>query len=253
MEVQKLKTDTFKSRWLTFFNLIKKREVLQFYLIDRHLNYDPDPIIYKKETKRGLIVAVIYAILFGIYEGLWAFSIFDGFFVEHLYLHWILWWISTVIIAYIATNRRWDQIVLSLLVVINFEDVIFWVIQGIRGNRWPFPAGNWWDEYFASFRVLGGWGTATSFWPFVPRYYYIVFGILLPYYLMAIIGGPKFGQILSWIYLPVVLPVLIGLITSDFGFIVIFIEFLLFGFGWGIYLLTLSQKRKKRKIEKERN
>jgi hypothetical protein len=245
MEFQKAKTDTFKSRWQLFFSLTKKRQLLQYYLIDAHLNYSPDPVKYKKDTRRGLITALVYAILFGIYEGLWAFSIFDGFFVKHLYLHWILWWISTIIIAYIATNRRWDQIILSLLIVVNFEDVIFWTVQGIRNNKWPFPAGDWWDTLFASFRVLGNWGTATTFWPYVPRYYYVVLGILLPYYLFAIIGGPKYGQLLSWVLLPVVIPVLIGLITSDFGFIVIFSEFVLFGYGWGIYLILLAQKKKK--------
>ena len=117
---------------------------------------------------------------------------------------------------------------MSILVVVNFEDLVFWIVQGFKKlaaeGYWtnPFPAGNWWDEWFSSFRVLGGWGTATSFWPFVPRYYYIVLGILTFYYLMAIIGGPKYGQIADWIILPATLPVLIGLITSDFGFIVVF-------------------------------
>jgi hypothetical protein len=202
---------------------------------------------YKKDLRRGLLIALLYATMFGFYEMFAAFSIFDGFFVEHLYLHWVLWWITTAVIAYFATNRRWDQIILSLLVVINFEDVIFWTLQGIRNREWPFPAGNWWDAYFASFRVLGNWGTATSFWPFVPRYYYVVLGILLPYYLIASFGGPKYGQILSWIYLPAIIPVLIGTITSEFGFIIILIQFMLFGYGWGIYLVVLSQKRKKEK------
>ena len=224
MEIEKPKVDTFRLRWKWFFKTMKKRNFLQYYLIDAHLNYSPEPANYKKDTKRGLLVAIIYATFFGLYESLLAFDLFDGFFEENLYIHWGLWWITTVIISYIATNRRWDQIIMSLLVVINFEDLVFWIViafkrlaaEGYWAN--PFPAGNWWDEWFASFRVLGGWGTATSFWPFVPRYYYIVLGIGIFYYLMSILGGPKYGQIADWIILPGLLPVLIGLITSEFGF-----------------------------------
>ena len=186
--------------------------------------------------------------MFGFYEMFAAFSIFDGFFVKNLYLHWVLWWISTVIIAYFATNRRWDQIILSLLVVINFEDVVFWTLQGIKNQKWPFPAGNWWDTFLHHLEFSEIGGRQHQFWPFVPRYYYVVFGIMLPYYLFTSFKGPKYGQILAWIYFPVLIPVLIGTITSEFGFIVILVVFMLLGYGWGIYLLVANHKRKKKKI-----
>jgi hypothetical protein len=236
---------SFKARWNQFFSLAKNpRKLLRYYLIDFHLDYNPEPVKYKKDVRRGLLIALLFASLFGIYENIWAFSIFDGFFLDHVYVHWILWWITTVTIAYFATNRRWDQILLSLLLVVNFEDVIFWMTSWIRTGNYPYPAGNWWDPIFASFRVLGNWGTATSFWPYFPRYYYVVGGMLIPYYIIVLLGGSKYGQIFAWLYLPAVIPVLVGLVSSELVFMIILIISMSGCYIWGFYLIYLYQKRK---------
>ncbi len=240
---------TFKARWTQFFRLIKEpKAFFRHYFIDFHLDYNPEPVKYKKDVRRGLLFAFIFATLFGIYENLWAFSIFDT--PQLVWVHWILWWITTITIAYFATNRRWDQIVIFLLFVVNFEDVIFWMMVWIRNGSYPYPAGNWWDSTFASFRVLGNWGTATSFWPYVPRYYYVVSGLLIPYYFMVLLGGTKYGQVLAWIYLPAIIPVLIGLVTGEILFTVILIVSMVGFYSLGIYLVIITQRRKKEKPEK---
>ncbi len=237
---------SFKARWQQFFRLIKHpKEFLQYYLIDFHLNYNPDPVKFRRDTRRALLVSLVFALLFGIYERLWAFSIFNEFFHENIYLHWGLWWTMTLIIAYLATNRRWDQIILNLLVVLAVEDFVFWIVEWIVERQFPFPAKNWWDVVITPFRVLGNWGTATSFWPYIPRFYYIVAVILISYFLINRLGGPKYNQIVDWIFLPVLLPFFIGFITSDLAFVVLLTIISILGYGWGIYLLVLNQKRDK--------
>ncbi len=183
---------SFKARWQQFFNLIKNpKEFFYFYFVDYHLNFNPDPKKFRKDTMIALIVSLVYATLFGIYERLWAFTIFDEFFYEHIFLHWGLWWTSTLIIAYFTTDRRWDQILMSLLVVVVVEDFTFWMVEWVVEKQFPFPAVNWWDVEITPFRVLGNWGTATNFWPYIPRFYYIVVPILLLYYLISGLGGSE--------------------------------------------------------------
>jgi hypothetical protein len=238
---------SFKARWKQFFGSIKNHSLLQNYLIDFQLDYNPNPVKFRKDTLRALIISLIFATIFGIYERLWAFTIFNEFFYNNIYLHWGLWWGASLLIAYFTTNRRWSQIFVNLLVVLNFEDFVYWMVEWIVEKKFPFPAKNWWDREITPFRVLGNWGTATKFWPYIPRFYYIVGVILLSYYLMTILGGSKASQVMDWILLPVLIPFIIGFITSDFGFIVILCTFGSLGYGWGIYLIFLSLKRRKQR------
>ncbi len=240
---------SFKDRWKQFFKLIKTpKGFLQYYLVDFHLEYNPKPSKFRKDSLRALLISLVFAILFGIYERLWAFTIFNEFFYENIYLHWGLWWFETLIIAYFASNRRWDQILMNLLLVIAVEDLTYWMVEWVVENQFPFPAINWWDDEITSFRVLGNWGTETNFWPYVPRAYYIIGTILLVYFLINQFGGPKYTQIADWVLYPFLIPFFIGfLIPYDLTFIVILIIIGIIGYGWGIFLLVLSQKRRKSK------
>ena len=240
---------TFEARWQYFFNLVKTpRTFLKYYFVDFHLEYNPEPSRYKKESLRALLISLGFAILFGIYERLWAFTIFDEFFYENIQLHWALWWLETLIIAYFASNRRWDQVLMSLLLVISAEDITYWMVEWAVEKQFPFPAKNWWDREITSFRVLGNLGTETSFWPYVPRAYYILGTIIIVYYLMNQLGGPKYGQIADWVLFPFLIPFFTGfIIPNDITFIVVLIIISSLGYIWGISLLILEIKKRKLK------
>ena len=135
---------------------------------------------------------------------------------------------------------------MNLLLVIAVEDITYWMVEWIVERQFPFPANNWWDREITSFRVLGGWGTATEFPPFVPRAYYILGTILISYFLISQLKGPKYSQIADWIVIPFLIPFFIGFIVpNDIIFIIILIISSAIGYGWGIFLLVIAQKRKR--------
>jgi hypothetical protein len=135
---------------------------------------------------------------------------------------------------------------MNLLLVISVEDITYWMVEWGVERVFPFPAKNWWDVEITSFRALGGWGTATNFWPYVPRGYYFLGVIILSYFLMSQLGGPKYGQIAGWIWIPFLIPFFIGfIISSDLTFYILLITICTFGYGWGMFLLLIKQKRKK--------
>ena len=134
---------------------------------------------------------------------------------------------------------------MNLLVVVVVEDFTFWMVEWVVEKQFPFPAVNWWDIEITPFRVLGNWGTATNFWPYIPRFYYIVLPILIVYFLISGLGGPKYHQIGDWVFLPVLIPFFIGFLMQDLGFIIILITLSTIGYGWALSLVILNHKRKK--------
>ncbi|TFG19266.1 MAG: hypothetical protein EU530_06705 [Promethearchaeota archaeon] len=93
---------SFKTRWEQFIRLINDpKAFFRFYFIDFHLDYNLEPVRYKKDVRRGLLIAFIFATIFGIYENLWAFAIFNT--PQLVWVHWILWWLTTITIAYFVT------------------------------------------------------------------------------------------------------------------------------------------------------
>ena len=56
------------------------------------------------------------------------------------------------------------------------EDLAFFIALGFHQRRFPFPVSNWYDDYITKLVHLG---QATTFWPFAPRFYYILPSIYL--------------------------------------------------------------------------
>ena len=93
---------SFIARWNQFFSLAKKpREFFRYYLIDCHLDYNPEPTKYKKDVRRGLLIALLFA--------------------------WNFW----QLIAFIATMWIFWEILIRVWEKINFAFSVDWFLVKI--------------------------------------------------------------------------------------------------------------------------
>lgn len=152
------------------------------------------PVMIKDDVKahrniilRGLIAAAIYSIAYGVYEYFVVYNGIDlmasGILVEEI--NWSIMYGGIMLTMALATLFNIEQMIMGLFFMTVFEDLTFWMCQWVHLGNYPFPADNWWDSYFASFRVLGGLGQPLPFFPFVPLYYIPGFVMVIGYYCLA--------------------------------------------------------------------
>jgi hypothetical protein len=163
-------------------------------------------------------------------------------------VHWAIMHSLIVVILAIATKFSLEQMIMGQFFMAVFEDLIYFITYGIDMSFYPYPAGNWWDATFASFRVLGGLGQPISFWPFTPIYYIPGFIMIIAFYVCSFIGA-KSSRITAWLIIPFYLGILIGTMVGDLAALILLI---VIPVGLYLYLGTAFIIRKKRSVKEER-
>jgi hypothetical protein len=188
--------------------------LLSQLFLERPIKVIEDSALHRKILKRGFLATTIYSILYGIYE---YFVVYNGpTLVNHLgaEINWAIMYIGVIITVALATKFSIQNTIMGLFYMAMFEDVIFWMCEWGATGLYPYPAGNWWDSYFASYRVLGGWGQAIPFWPFVPFYYLPGFSMVIIYYLIAY-RSATYGRATAWFIGPLFLAIIGGTLVDD--------------------------------------
>ena len=125
---------------------------------------------YFKEI--ALVSTVVYSIIYGVLE-YFAFHSpnYNGAlkiskYFPNMYFYWTFMLLTAVGITFVFC-RNWISVFWSMLPIWDGK----W--EAMLMYRFPFPVSNWYDDAFliAKFTRLG---QATLFWPFVPRFYYIL-------------------------------------------------------------------------------
>ena len=220
---------------------------LRKFLLERPIRLN-DPRDHKVIWKRGFLAASIYSILYGLYE---YFIVYNNIRLYDYFggptINWAIMYVGILITVALATfynkNLNIEAMIFGLLFMAMFEDVIYWMGQWIDKGEFPFPAGDWWDSYFASFRVLGNLGQPIPFWPEFPKYYLPGFGMVIGYYSCCIMG-PKASRIFAWIVGPLFLAVLGGaLVTEDFHALLILIILPTISYIYVLFILYLNKRK----------
>jgi hypothetical protein len=124
------------------------------------------------------VSTVVYSIIYGVLE-YFAFHSpnYNGAlkiskYFPNMYFYWTFMLLTAVGITFVFC-RNWISVFWSMWLFPVIEDLVFFIALAIHQHRFPFPVSNWYDDAFliAKFTRLG---QATLFWPFVPRFYYIL-------------------------------------------------------------------------------
>lgn len=174
---------------------------------------------HKIILKRGFFFSTLYSIAYGFYEYFIVYNYPSLIQYIGSLINWIIMYLGLIIIVAFTTRYKKqlniEQIIMGLFYMAIFEDLIFWIGQWIDTGHYPFPAGDWWDNSFASFRILGGIGKPIPFWPFVPTYYIISFPMIILYYISSYYS-PIYSRITFFLIGPLFLAILAGTLTKDF-------------------------------------
>ena len=200
--------------------------------------------------KRGFMAAFIYSIGYGFYEYFIVYNYIKLHDILGSNINWGIMYLGLIFAVALATlfnrNLNIEHVIFGLLFMAMFEDVIFWMAQWIDKGVFPWPAGDWWDNTFASFRILGYLGQPVSFWPFFPKYYIPGFIMVIGYYSSCIIG-PKISRIYAWVVGPLFLSILVGaFLSEEFHALIILIILPTISY---IYVLLILYFDKRKKIE----
>lgn len=181
---------------------------------------------HKILVKRGFIAAFVYSLFYGFYEYFIVYHYPRLLDVLGTSLNWSIMYLGLLLTVALATRFEGkfsiEQMLMGLLFMAMFEDVIYWMSQWIDTGIYPFPAGDWWDTMFASFRVLGGLGQPIPIWPYVPAYYLPGFGMAIGFYVCSYLGA-KPSRIAFIIIAPLFTAVLLGTLHDEFFAIVVLI------------------------------
>jgi len=206
---------------------------LEFLFFEKAITIETDSSKYKRMVKRGFLSAFIFSILFGIYEYFIVYNDYVGIYSlineslpppEGMNFNWanVVNWSSMYggLLLTVALATRYDKkfhiepVIMGLLFMAMFEDWVYWMCQWIDRAAYPYPAGNWWDSMFASFRVLGGLGQPMGIWPYVPLYYIYGFAMSVAYYLSCT-KGPKASRTVAWGIGPLFIAIILGTFDSS--------------------------------------
>jgi hypothetical protein len=182
-------------------------------LIESPFRLELDKKSHTKTVTVGFLISFIYSIVWGIYE----YYIMKNGFVPNtipILVHWAIMHLLLVGILAFATKFSIEQMIMGQFFMAVFEDMIYFITLGLDLRYYPYPAGNWWDNAFASFRVLGGLGQAITFPPYTPIYYIPGFLMIIFFYIFSF-QGPKASRIAAWMIIPLYLGVLIGTMVGD--------------------------------------
>ncbi len=224
---------------------MKVNKLYDFFVL-RPFDIDKNIVSHRQTLKKGFISATIYSILYGIYEYFVVytrFSLIDTVFTPQI--NWLIMYLGIIITVGLVTKVNIEQIIFGLFYMIMFEDVVYWIGYGIDFGIFPYPAANWWDIYLASFRVLGGFGRAVPFWPYVPLYYFPGFGIVILYYILSY-RSALLSRIMAWIIAPFFISIIAGALGNDLTATILIILIPLILYLYIIILSIIRRRRRKR-------
>jgi hypothetical protein len=187
---------------------------MRAFFLKRPITVQENSLIYKKTLYRAFLATLIFSIVYGIYEYFIVYHTIRLVDILGPVLNWIIMYTSLLLTVALASRFSIEQTVLGLFFMAMFEDVVYWMCQWIDTGVYPYPAGNWWDSAFASFRVLGGLGHPISFWPYVPFYYLPGFAMVFIFYI-ASYKGPITSRIAAWGIGPFFLAIVAGTMVDD--------------------------------------
>nr|MDO8110045.1 hypothetical protein [Candidatus Sigynarchaeota archaeon] len=189
---------------------------LKFHLATRMIAVQKDPAIHHRKLVLGFWITTIYALAYSFYEYFVVYNYVDlmaqGLMVEQL--NWVIMLGGFAIAILIATRGNIEHLVIGMMYMFILEDLGYWISQWIDTRVYPFPAPDWFDSWFASFRVFGGIGQAIPFWPFVPVFYLPGFALIAVYYLAAR-KSTTWSRIVAWGIGPLFAWLIIGTQLSD--------------------------------------
>ncbi|MHA1147124.1 MAG: hypothetical protein ACTSR8_02655 [Promethearchaeota archaeon] len=216
---------------------------LKDFLIERPIRINEEET-HKIILKRGFWTAFIFSIIYGFYEYFVVYNYIRLYDILGSSGNWSIMYISLIFTVAFATwyDRKFniEQIIMGLFFMAMFEDVIFWISLAIDHGVYPFPAGNWWDSTFASFRVLGGLGKAIPFWPYVPTYYIPGFGLIISFYIFSYYG-PKSSRIVFMLIGPLFIAILLGTLHDELFAIIMLISVPTICYIFSILILKQNQ------------
>ena len=218
--------------------------MLSDFFFKRPITIIKDPQVQRKKVLRGFMAATLYSVIYGIYE---YFVVYNGIkLIDQLgpIVNWTIMWSGLIITVTLATRLSFEFIIMGLFYMSVLEDIIYWMCQWASTGVYPFPAGDWWDAMFASYRVLGGWGQAIPFWPYVPFYYVPSIAMLLIYYLSAY-KGALYGRLVAWLVGPIFIGIILGTFVDDFAatLILIFVPFALLAYAFALTHWSLHKSK----------
>lgn len=199
--------------------------------------------------RNALAWVSVYAIAYGIYE----------YFVVYKHLMWVVMveevnWLVMIlglaIVVTIATRGSIEHLVMGLMHTFLLEDLVYWLCQWVDTAVYPFPAPNWFDAWFASFRVLGGIGSPLPWFPHVPLFYLPGFAIVLGYYLAGFVAGPRGSRIVAWIAGPLFVAIIGGTMVPDSTAALLLVVLPAISYG---YVLALLLARRARRLGEKEN
>jgi len=218
------------------------RENLIHLIFKRAITIEEDPEVHKNIFLRGFIAAFIYSIAYGFYE---YFVVYNYIKLGDIFgtpvINWIIMYVGVLLVVGLATKFKIEHMIFGLFFMAMLEDVVFWMCLWADKGAYPYPAGNWWDDMIASFRVLGGLGWPIPFWPYFPFYYIPGFIIVIGYYISCI-QGPRSSRIYAWIIGPFFIAIIVGALSTDLFALISLISIPTISY---IYILTLFYLDKK--------
>ncbi|MBN2150340.1 MAG: hypothetical protein JW839_02725 [Candidatus Lokiarchaeota archaeon] len=181
--------------------------------LSRLVDVQRDFATHKKIVSRGLASSTAYAVFYGVYEYfiVYEFLMWDVFDEE---VNWAIMVAGLVVVVLASTRGNAELCVVNLLYVFLLEDLTYWFCQWAETGAYPFPAPDWFDGFFASFRVLGGIGRAVPFWPYIPLFYIPGYSAVIVYYI-ASWRSAKAGRVVAWIIGPIFIAIVAGTMLSE--------------------------------------
>jgi hypothetical protein len=224
-----------------FKNWMKKQFVI------RPLRVIKEPKKHRLEVLYAFLASFLFSIGYGIFEYTVMYTN-PGYVSKGIitpYVNWAIMYTCILVLMIGVTRVKIEWILLGVFFFLMFEDLVYHICYGIDIQAYPFPVYDWWDEYLASFRVLGNLGQAIPFWPYVPLYYLPGFGMII---IMFIVGfaNAKGARIVNWILEPFILAVIIGLLGNDLFAIISLAVIPTIVYS---YIITLTILKKKGIIE----
>lgn len=200
--------------------------------------------MHRKEVLIAFLVAFLYSIGYGIFEYTVMYTnpgyVRNG--IISPYVNWAIMYSSLVILMTVVTQGKIEQIILGMFFFLVFEDLVYHICYGIDIQAYPFPVYDWWDDYLASFRLLGHLGQAIPFWPYAPLYYLPGFGIIILQYSVGFANAKGF-RIVNWIFEPFILAIIVGLLWNNALFALICIIIIpVISYSYIITLVILNKK-----------
>lgn len=168
---------------------------------------------HRKMVKRGFIASSLYSFAYGTYENRIVYHGPRLIDIVGEMVNWPMMYIGLLITVGLATRCHREAMLFGLFWMAMLEDLVFFANEAVLIGGYPYPAGNWWDEWFASFRVLGGLGTALPFFPYVPRYYVFGFPLAGLWFLLSHrnrVVGTRYAMLVGPLFIAIILGTLSG-------------------------------------------